>query len=84
MMDKTLDKLKELSDYTDGAKTEDKDTEFTGEIIVVNKENGGDYEIIPVYLKTPKNKVISNNFLETLLQFPLFQKIFTFINQLIL
>jgi C1A family cysteine protease len=63
---------------------EDKDTEFTGEIIVVNKENGGDFEIIPIYLKTPKNKGIINNFMERLLTFPLFQKIFTIIQDIIL
>jgi len=59
-------------------------TEFTGEIKIVNKENSSDFEIIPVYLKTPRDKAIFNNFLETILQFPLFQKILTFIHHLIL
>jgi hypothetical protein len=35
MMDKTLDMLKKLSDYTDGATTEDKDTEIFEESISV-------------------------------------------------
>jgi C1A family cysteine protease len=58
---------------------DEKDTEFTGEIIVVNKENGGDFEIIPVYLKTPKNKDININLFVRILKLPLIQRILTFI-----
>jgi hypothetical protein len=59
-------------------------TEFTGEIKVVNKENSSDFEIIPIYLKTPRNKTTYNNFLEGMLnQFPLLQKLLTFIHNLI-
>jgi C1A family cysteine protease len=63
---------------------EENAAEFTGEIIVVNKENGGDYEIIPVYLKTPKDKSVHLNFFERIQQLPLFQKILEFIDHLIL
>lgn len=36
--------------------------EFTGNITVLNKHNNSDYCIIPVYLKTPKNKPLIFNF----------------------
>ena len=44
--------------------------EFTGEVKVVNRENGNDYDIIPVILKTPRNKVINTLFQRFLQQFP--------------
>jgi C1A family cysteine protease/rhodanese-related sulfurtransferase len=63
----------------DGAKTvqvsvkapNQQNQEFTGDVKVVNKENSGDYEIIPVSLTTPKNQqssqpYVSNGFLQLL------------------
>ncbi len=47
--------------------------EFRGKIKIVNKENSSDYELINIYLKTPRNKVISINILEKLIQFPIFK-----------
>jgi hypothetical protein len=56
---------------------DEKFSEFSGEIIIVNKENGGDYEIIPIYLKTPKNKAFNINLFEILFnRFPLLKQIF--------
>lgn len=40
---------------------DDQNTEFTGEIKVVNKEDSSDYEIILVYLKTSKNQAYNFN-----------------------
>ncbi|EMR74680.1 hypothetical protein MBGDF03_00263 [Thermoplasmatales archaeon SCGC AB-540-F20] len=40
----------------------EKNSEFTGEVKIVNKENISDYNIIPVYLKTPRNKPFIFNF----------------------
>ena len=37
---------------------------FTGSVMVVNIDNGSDYEIIPVSLTTPKNKAINTPFLQ--------------------
>ncbi len=50
--------------------------EFEGYIRIVNQEDSEDYDVIPVYLKTPKNKVTVNllfwRFFE---KFPLLQKL---------
>lgn len=56
---------------------EDIGTEFTGEIKVVNKENSSDFEIIPVYLKTPRNREFKINLFEILFnRFPILKQIF--------
>ena len=53
------------------------DKEFEGYIRVVNQEDPDDYDNIPVYLKTPRNKVTGNVlFWRLFLQFPILQKLF--------
>ncbi|UCF13165.1 MAG: hypothetical protein JSW06_02630 [Thermoplasmatales archaeon] len=49
---------------------EQQNQEFTGEVKVVNRENNDDFDIIPVLLKTPRNKVIHTLFQRFLQQFP--------------
>jgi lantibiotic modifying enzyme len=53
--------------------------EFTGEVKVINSEKDDDYEIIPVLLKTPRNKVLNIpliNFLRSHPNwFPILQKL---------
>jgi PKD repeat protein len=44
--------------------------EFTGEIKVVNSEDSNDYEIISVYLTTPRYKTINTPFLRLLERYP--------------
>jgi len=46
----------------------DKNKEFTGEVKIVNKENTSDYEIIPVSLKTPRNKMIYLSLFEKIIE----------------
>jgi rhodanese-related sulfurtransferase len=36
-------------------------TEYTGEIKIVNMENASDFTILPVYLKTPRNRAVFNS-----------------------
>ena len=36
---------------------------FTGDIKIVNKDDLSDYEIIPITLKTPRNRAINRPFL---------------------
>jgi len=47
-----------------------KNKEFSGKITIVNKENSSDYEIINVFLTTPKNKPINTPFLRFLENHP--------------
>jgi hypothetical protein len=54
--------------------------EFTGEVKVVNRENGNDFDIIPVLLKTPRNRVINTLFQRFLQQFP---NVFPILRQLL-
>jgi len=53
--------------------------EFTGDVKVVNSEDSNDFDLIPVLLKTPRNKAINNPFLKWLQSppylFPLMQKL---------
>jgi len=53
--------------------------EFTGDVKVVNSEDSYDFDLVPVYLKTPRNKAINNPFLNWLKchpnVFPLLQKL---------
>jgi hypothetical protein len=50
--------------------------EFEGYIRIVNQEDSEDYDVIPVYLKTPKNKVTVNLLFWRLFEkFPLLQKL---------
>jgi hypothetical protein len=52
------------------------DKEFTGEIKIVNKDNISDFEIIPVYLKTPRNSVTYYSLLLWFLDhFPMLEKL---------
>jgi hypothetical protein len=55
-----------------------KNEEFSGSIRILNSENSSDWELIPVYLKTKRNRAISSNhiFMRILFRFPLFKKIF--------
>jgi len=56
----------------------EEDTEFTGEIKVINSEDAGDYDTISVSLVTPRNKQVSSMqfFLEKLMQrFPFLAQI---------
>jgi len=53
--------------------------EFTGDVKIVNSEDSNDFDLIPVLLKTPRNKAINNPFLNWLQShpnlFPLLQKL---------
>jgi hypothetical protein len=54
--------------------------EFTGEVKLINMENSYDFDILPVILKTPKNKILSNTLILGYLQrlpnmFPLLELI---------
>jgi hypothetical protein len=53
--------------------------EFTGEVKVINSDNNDDYEIIPVLLKTPRNKALKKpmiNFLQSHpILFPILQQL---------
>ena len=56
---------------------DEKNSEFTGEVKVVNKENSSDFCIVDVSLSTPKNKLFNFNFrlISWLLErFPILQK----------
>jgi len=60
------------------------DTEFEGEIKVVNKNNPDDFDTIPVYLKTPRNKNVIHTpilqFLQRFIQrFPFLEQILSFL-----
>jgi len=46
----------------------DKNTEFTGEVKVINANDPSDYKIIPVKLETPRNKALYINILERILE----------------
>jgi len=55
---------------------EDENKEFTGDVKVVNANNESDFEIIEVYLKTPRQRDIFFNFLIKILdRFPILQQI---------
>jgi len=59
-----------------------KNKEYRGEIKVVNQDNPEDFDIVPIYLKTPLDKIIFNKpllkFLRLLiLQFPILYQIFS-------
>jgi len=61
----------------------EKDKEFVGQVKIVNKEDTNDFEIITVSLITPRNKLLSFQFFEQLLnRFPfmnqILEKIFNF------
>jgi len=49
---------------------EEENTEFIGEIKIVNKEDNDDYEIITVTLTTPRNRAINTPFLNFLQNHP--------------
>jgi len=53
---------------------------FTGEVKVINRENGNDFDILPVILSTPKNRAINTVFLRILERFP---NAFSIIRQLL-
>ncbi len=57
-----------------------KNEEFIGSLRIKNRENSTDWEIIPVYLKTLKNRAVDSNsmFLRFLEGFPLLHKILIF------
>ena len=51
-------------------------SEFQGQLKVENQDNSSDFDLIPVYLKTPRNKAIGNVLFWRLYeQFPLLQKL---------
>ncbi len=55
---------------------EDENKVFTGDVKVVNTNNESDFEIIDVYLKTPRSRGITFNFIIKLLdRFPILQQI---------
>jgi len=58
---------------------EEQNQQFDGEIKVVNDEDNADYDIIPVTLKTPRNRASINFFDKLMSQFPILKIIFTFI-----
>lgn len=58
---------------------EEQNQQFDGGIKVVNDEDNADYDIIPVTLKTPRNRASINFFDKIILQFPILKLIFTFI-----
>lgn len=59
---------------------DEKNKEFTGEIKIVNKENINDFEIIPVSLTTPRNKIFYLNLFEKIFQrFPAFKMLISFL-----
>jgi hypothetical protein len=49
---------------------DEQNQEFTGEVIVINTENGNDFEIISVLLQTPKNKAANTLFKQIFEMFP--------------
>jgi C1A family cysteine protease len=57
---------------------EDEKKVFTGEVRIENAENESDFEIIDVYLKTPRSRGISFDFIMRILdRFPILQQILT-------
>ena len=58
---------------------EEQNQQFDGGIKVVNDEDNADFDIIPVTLKTPRNRASINFFGKIILQFPILKLIFTFI-----
>ena len=58
--------------------------QFTGEVRIENVNDESDFEIIPVSLRTPRNRLFNGNILERILdQFPVLQKILEVIQQMI-
>ena len=62
---------------------DESNTEFTGNITIINSNNASDYGLIPVYLKTPKSIVFSCSILLRLLEqylhsLPFFRHIFRY------
>jgi hypothetical protein len=66
----------ELARETFGNPPEKKFEEFIESLRIKNRENSTDWKIIPVYLKTLKNRGINNNYLllRFLDRFPFIQK----------
>jgi len=64
---------------------EEEETEFTGNITLVNKFNSSDYEVIPVSLITPNSKTSNNQFIHSLKrlfqQFPILNFILKLLKQ---
>lgn len=59
---------------------DEKNKKFEGYIIVENQENSEDFDVIPIYLTTPRNKISVNSFFLLFLdQFPILQKLLYFI-----
>ncbi|KYK34599.1 MAG: hypothetical protein AYK22_05155 [Thermoplasmatales archaeon SG8-52-3] len=57
---------------------EDENKEFSGKVKVININNESDFEIIDVYLKTPRSRVIYFDFILKLIdRFPILQLILT-------
>jgi C1A family cysteine protease len=57
---------------------EDQRKVFSGEVRIENVENESDYEIISVYLKTPRSRTINFDFIIQILdRFPILQQILT-------
>jgi len=63
---------------------DEKESEFDGDVKIINLDNPEDYEIVPVTLTTPKNKVNNYNFelLEFLETHPLINKIIQILLQI--
>ncbi len=58
-------------------------TIFEGYVKIVNQDNPEDFDVIPIYVKTPKIKSIYNLFLDFLYNYPILTKIFeSFIQRL--
>ena len=55
---------------------EEENTEYTGEIRIVNNEDNSDYEIITVTLATPRNKAIMKPFFNFLENYPILYQLF--------
>jgi hypothetical protein len=57
---------------------EDENKVFTGEVRIENTENESDFEIIDVYLRTPRSRGIGYDFIMKILdRFPILQQILT-------
>lgn len=59
----------------------DKETEFTGNITLINSNAPSDFCEIPVYLRTPRSKQVNNLFFQKL--FDIFPKAFPILRQLL-
>ena len=57
---------------------EDQRKVFSGEVRIENRENESDFEIISVYLKTPRSRLLNFDFIIRILdRFPILQQILT-------